>query len=136
MVDQDFGRKNDPMSRPTLDSTNIGTNATNRTTSPIDSIPVRTKMPDPTPLTLPTEFTEKMEKRTYQGKRIHTHHRQTHHLTNIIRQIIEIPVNQRKRNAIRRKIVVNTGKMTRQTHHLATILIRPTIVITDASDAR
>ena len=43
------------MSLPTLDSTPLGTNMTNRTTSPIDSIPVGTKMPDPTP----TYFTEK-----------------------------------------------------------------------------
>ena len=34
-------------------------NRTNRTTSPIDSIPVGTKTPDPTPLTQPMEFPEK-----------------------------------------------------------------------------
>ena len=58
MLDQDFGRQNDPMSRPTLDSTPIGTDTTNGTTSPIDSIPVGTKMPEPMPMTRPTEFPE------------------------------------------------------------------------------
>ena len=51
MVDQYFGRKNDPMSRPTLDSTPLGTNTTNGTTSPIGSILVKKKTPEPTPLT-------------------------------------------------------------------------------------
>ena len=55
---QDFERENISMSRPTLDSTHIGTNTTNGTTSPIKSILVGTKTPEPTPLTLPTEFPE------------------------------------------------------------------------------
>ena len=54
VVNQYFGRQNDPMSRPTLDSTPLGTNTTNVTTSPIDSIPVRTKTPELTPLTRTT----------------------------------------------------------------------------------
>ena len=58
MVDQDFGRQNDPMSRPNLDSTPLGTNKTNVTTSSIESIPVGTKTPEPMPLTRPTEFPE------------------------------------------------------------------------------
>ena len=41
MVDQNFGRLNDPMSQPTLDSTPLGINMTNGTTSPIDSISVK-----------------------------------------------------------------------------------------------
>ena len=45
-------------------------------------------------------------------------------------------LHQRKRNATRRKSVGNIGKMTRQTHHQAAILIRPTTVIKYASDAR
>ena len=44
--------------------------------------------------------------------------------------------HQRKINAIRRKILGKTRKMTRQTHHRATILIRPMTVITDASDIK
>ena len=46
------------MSRLTLDSSPIGTNTTNGKTPPIDSISVGTKIPEPTPLTRPTEFTE------------------------------------------------------------------------------
>ena len=46
------------MSQPILDSTTIGTNTTNGKMSPIDSIPVGTKTPEPTPLKLPTELTE------------------------------------------------------------------------------
>ena len=53
-----FGCQNDPMSRPTLDSTPLGKNTTNGTTSPIDLIPVGTKTSDPTPLIRPTEFPE------------------------------------------------------------------------------
>ena len=48
---QYFGRKYNSMSRPSLDSTPLGTNTTNGTTSPIDSIPFRPKTPEPTPLT-------------------------------------------------------------------------------------
>ena len=55
---QDCAQENISMSRPTLDSIPIGTNKTNRTTSPIGSIPVGTKSPDPTPLTRPTELPE------------------------------------------------------------------------------
>ena len=51
---QDFGRQNNSMSRPHLDLTPLGTNSTNETTSPIDSIPVGAKTPEPAPLTLPT----------------------------------------------------------------------------------
>ena len=54
ILDQYFGRQSNPISRPTLDLTPFGMNTTNRTTSPIDSILVRTKTPEPTPLTLPT----------------------------------------------------------------------------------
>ena len=46
---QDFGRQNISMNP-------IGTNTTKGTTSPIDSIPVRTKTPHPTPRTQPTEL--------------------------------------------------------------------------------
>ena len=71
-----------------------------------------------------------MENCTYQGTRIQTHHRQTHHQRKIIRRMIAIPVNQRKINVVGRKSVVKKVNMNRQTHHQATILIRPTIVIT------
>ena len=38
------------------ESTHFGTNTTNGKTSSIDSIPVETKTPDPTPLTRPTYY--------------------------------------------------------------------------------
>ena len=57
-----FGRQNDPMSRPTLDSTSLVTNTTNRKTSPINSIPVGTKTPEHTPLTRLTEFPDQNKK--------------------------------------------------------------------------
>ena len=47
---QDFGRQNISISQPPLDSTPIDNNTTNGTTSPIESIPVRKKTTDPTPL--------------------------------------------------------------------------------------
>ena len=74
------------------------------------------------PLTRPTEFPEQNEKMTYQMTRTQNHHRQTHH--------------QRKRKATRRKSVVNTGDMTRQTHNQPTILILQMTVITDTSYVR
>ena len=48
MVDQYFGRQNDPISLPTLKSTPLGTNMTNRSTLPSYLIPVRIKPPKPT----------------------------------------------------------------------------------------
>ena len=65
-------------------------------------------------------FQRKMKKGTDQMTHTQTHHCKTRH--------------QRKINAIRIKDVVNTVKMTRQTHHRATIRIRLTTVITDASN--
>ena len=69
---QDFGRQNISMSRPPLDSTHIGINTTNETTSPIDSIPVETKMPEPMPLKRPMESsiqsTESSTRPTYYAK--------------------------------------------------------------------
>ena len=53
---QDFERKNISMSQLPLGSTPFGTNTTNIKTSPIDSIQVRKKMPDPMPQTQPTEL--------------------------------------------------------------------------------
>ena len=68
VVDQYFGRQNDYMSRPHLESTSmgrppldsplLGTNTNNGKKSPIDLIPVGTKTLDPTPLTRPTELIE------------------------------------------------------------------------------
>ena len=43
VVDQYFGRQNDPTSRPHLELTTLGTNKANGTTLPSDLIPVRTQ---------------------------------------------------------------------------------------------
>ena len=74
VVDQDFGHQNDSMSQPPLYLTPLGINTTNRTTSPSDSIPDRTKSPEPTPLTLitdspapPTDFPEQNGKADVPG---------------------------------------------------------------------
>ena len=56
------------MSPPTLDLTPLGTNMNNGTTSPIESIPVGTKMPDPMPLTIPTELPEQNGKAHFPGE--------------------------------------------------------------------
>ena len=53
---------------------------------------------------------------------------------NVIFQIVAVLINQSKRNTIRRKGFRKTRKMNCQTHHRAAVLIRPTIVITDAND--
>ena len=46
------------MSRPLLDSIPLGTNMTNKETSPIDSITVETKTSEPTQLTQTKDFPE------------------------------------------------------------------------------
>ena len=48
---QYFEQENVSMSQPILDSTTLGTNTTNRKTSPIDLIPVGKKPPESMPLT-------------------------------------------------------------------------------------
>ena len=65
VVYQDFGLQNDSislphldstsMSQPPLDSTPLGINTTNRTTSPSDSVPVRKTFPKAKPLTSPMD---------------------------------------------------------------------------------
>ena len=57
VVDQDFGRQNDPMSRPPLDSTPLGTATANGTMLPSDSIPVEKRSPKPTSPELKTDLT-------------------------------------------------------------------------------
>ena len=67
-------------------------------------------------------FQSKMKESTYQMTRTQKFHRQTRH--------------QRKINAIRRRRVVKTGKITRHTHLWATVLILPMTVIIDARDEK
>ena len=109
---------------------------------PSDSIPVRAKSLDPTPLTLttdsttlPTDFPEQNGKAHVPGAPFQTHHCQTHRRRNLIRRMTPIQLNQIKRNAKRRKIVEKTRNRTRQAHCRA-ILIRPMTVITDTRDVR
>ena len=59
---QDFEQENISMSQPTLDQNPLGTNTTNVIMLPIDLCPVRTKLPQLTPLELPTEFPERNRK--------------------------------------------------------------------------
>ena len=139
---QDFGRQNISMSRPPLDSAPFGTNATNRTTSSIESIPVNKKRQTPrhwhdqsNPQHKQRINQSKKEKRMYHRTQSQTYHFQTHHRTNLIRQMIPVTANQTKINAIQRKSVGNTGNRSRQTHRRA-ILIRPATVTTDASDVK
>ena len=99
-------------------------------TRPMESIPLTRPMNfelitwpmDFELLTRPTEFSEENEKQHVSDDLDPENHRHTHHW--------------RKRNAIRRKIVVNTGKMICQTHHQAKILIRPMTAIIYASDVK
>ena len=56
---QEFGRQNISMSQPSLESTPIGTNTTNLTTSHLESTPIGKKMPDPNPLTRPTDYSKR-----------------------------------------------------------------------------
>ena len=88
----------------------------------------------------------------YQQTRIQTHHRQTHHRKNLIRQMTEIvenlksrtnmiwlmienTENPKSRHVIKRKIAGNTINRTCHIHRRA-IMILPTTVTTDASDVK
>ena len=52
---KEFEHQNISMGRPPLELTRIGTDTTNEKRSHLESTPVGTKMPDPKPLTRPTE---------------------------------------------------------------------------------
>ena len=110
------------MSQPTLESTpivlKIITSFNHRKTEKIISPFHHSKMKK----SISPFHHSKTKRGILQTTRTQNHHFQTHY--------------QRKINVIRRKSVVNKGKMTRQTHHRATILILPTEVITEANDGR
>ena len=67
MINQYFGRQNNAMSQPPLDSTPLGMNTNNETTSPIDSIQIRIESTEPTPLILTTDFPEQKGKTRVPG---------------------------------------------------------------------
>ena len=92
---------------------------TNGTTSPIDSIPVGTKTSESKPLTSPTDFPEQNGKARVPGD------------PDPDPSSSDSSPNKKKHN--KKKSVVNSGKMTRQTHHRATILFCLTLVITDVN---
>ena len=68
---QYFERQNISMIRPPLESTPFGTNTTNRPTSPIDSITIRTKTPEPTPRTRTTNSPTLPKYLPYQNGKAH-----------------------------------------------------------------
>ena len=84
-------------------------------TRPTENIPL-TRPTEFEPLTQPTEFSEENEKG----------------------HILDEPDPDQSPSGSSppKNVVVNTGKMTRQTHQQATIMILPRTVITDASDVR
>ena len=130
------------MSRPPLELTPFGTKTTNRTTSPIESIPVGTEMSYPIPRTLPTdsptlptESSEKNGKAHVPGDPDPDPSSSDSSSKNLISRMTPITVNQIKRNAIRRKSVGNTIYRTRQFHRRE-ILIFPTTVTTYASNVK
>ena len=77
---------------------------------------------DPEPLTHPTEFLDE------NGK--------GHVLDKPDPDPLLSDLSLKKKKHDKKKSVVKTGKMTRQTHHRATVLIRPKTVITDANNVR
>ena len=152
MVEQDFGRQNDSMSRPTVDSTHMsrpplnsnppGTNMTDRTTTQSDLVPVGTKSPKHTPLTLtmdsptiPTNLPEENVKSNVLGDPYpdpsFSDSSKKSNLSNVTNSS-----KSKKKICNENKSVGKTRKMTHQTHHRAAILIRQTIVITDTNGVR
>ena len=118
---QYLGRQNISMSRPPLDSIYFGTNTTNGIMSPIGSIPVGTKTPENIPQTLstylstlPTDLPEQNGKVHVPGDPDLYPSSSDLSLENLICQMIASPVNQLKRNSIRRKIVRKTRNSTHQ----------------------
>ena len=142
VVDQDNGRQNNPMNLSTSDSTPLDANTTNGTTSPINSITVRTKLPKPMPLTLPTDspalpmnFQEENGKSNVPGDLDpDPSFSDSSKKSNLLNEINSSKSKKKKRD--KKKNIGKTRKMTCQTHRRATILIRPMIVITDAKDKR
>ena len=120
----------------TLDSNPLGTNTTNGTTSPIDSISVGTKTSKPTQLTSTTESTKQNGKEKLPGdsdpysSSLESSSENSYSLNDINYG----KPNKKKRD--KEKSVGKTGKMHLQTHHQETILVRLTIMITDKNNIR
>ena len=93
-------------------------------------------MPEPTPLTRPTDFPEENGKSHIPGDPDLDPSSSDSSLKTFNSLNDRNSSKSKKRNAIRRKNVRKTRKMILQTHHLSKIMIRPTIVITDANYVR
>ena len=132
-----------------MDSTPIGTNTTNRTTSPIDSIPIKKKHQNShhehdqqnrqhnqqSRQNNQRIFKIEKEKRMYQRTWSQTHHHQTHNQENLICWLTEITLNTNKRNSIKIIRAGNTRNRTRQNYCQA-IIICPTTVTIVARDTK
>ena len=123
------------MSRPLFDSTHFGTNVTNRTTSPIDSISVGTKTPEPTPLKQPMELPEQNGKYHVPGERDPDPSSSDSSLNKSNSSKDSNSSKFVKKESDKNIFFVNTKNMTHWTHHQA-ILIHPTTVTTCASDVK
>ena len=133
---QDFGRQNNSTCRPHLDLTTLGMNTINGTTSPIDSIPVEKKTPDPTPLTQPTESSEQNGKAHVPGEldpdpSLPESQSNKSNLSNDS-NYSKLIKKKSDKNKNRHK---NNKNITRQTHRQA-IMIHPKTVTTDARDVK
>ena len=115
------------MIRPPLESTPLGMNTTIGTTSPIDFIPVRTKTPEPMPLTPPTDFPEQNIKAHVQVD--------PEPDPSLSDSSLNKSNSSKDRNYSKLIKKINTRNRTRQTH-LQAILVRLTRVTTDASDVK
>ena len=120
----------------TLDSNPLGTNTTNGTTSPIDSISVGTKTSKPTQLTSTTESTKQngKEKLPRDSDPYPSSLESSSENSYLFNDIISGKPNKKKRD--KEKSVGKTGKMYRLTHHQATILVCLTIMIIDKNNIR
>ena len=139
---QHFERHDISMSQPTLESTPFGMNATNRTTSQIDWIPVGTKIPYPTPLTRTNDLPTRKPNSSEQKRKGHvpadresdpSSSNSPSNKSNLLNDTNFSKSNKKKRD--KKKILKQPGNRSCQTH-LRLILIRPTTVTTDASDAK
>ena len=79
MENQEFKRQKLLMSRSPLDSTPINMDTTNANTSHMEFTPVGTNIPDPKPLTGPTESFKHNGKEHVPEDLSQNHHLQNHH---------------------------------------------------------
>ena len=129
VVNQEFGRQNNYMSWPPLDLTPLGKNTTNRTMSPIDLIPIRTKMTEPTPLTRPANLPDQNGKAHVPGDLDLdlSLSESLSNKSNFSKDINSSVSNKKKRD--KKKIFGNTRKTTCHTHCQAILICPKTLTI-------